>query len=194
MPRSDTRPTPHSRAHLTYSPTARVLHWTVAALVLITAPIGFIMADRGARDIWDATTNTLYSSHKLIGLIILALMIARLVFRLSHGAPDPEPTLTPVEKTVSEGVHWAIYAMLFAVPIGGYLGISYYPALDIFGVKVPGLVTPNEDTAKVVLKWHGYAAIALLGLIAMHIGAALMHGFIKKDGVLSRMIPGMRRD
>lgn len=195
MPRSDARPTPQARyAHLTYSPVARMLHWSVAGLVLVTAPIGFIMKDRGDRDVWDATTNTLYSTHKLIGLVVLALMVARLAYRLSHGAPPPEPTLTPVEKGVSEGVHWAIYAMLFVVPIGGYLGISYYPALDIFGVKLPGLVMPNEDTAKVVLKLHGVGAIALLGLVAVHIGAALMHAVVKKDGVLARMIPGMRRE
>lgn len=194
MPRTDTRMPPRSRAHLTYAPTARLLHWSIAALVLITAPIGFIMADRGARNIWDATTNTLYSSHKLIGLIILALMIVRIVYRLTQGAPEPEPTLTPVEKGVSEGVHWVMYVLLLAVPIGGYLGIAYYPALDVFGVKVPGVVTPNEDMAKIIFNLHSYAAIALLGLIAMHIGAALMHAFVKKDGVLSRMIPGMRRD
>jgi len=192
MPRTADRTPPRSRAHLTYAPTARMLHWSVAALVLMTAPIGFIMADRGARNIWDATTNTLYSSHKLIGLIILALMIVRIVYRLTQGAPEPEPTLTPVEKGVSETVHWAMYALLLAVPIGGYLGIAYYPALDVFGVKIPGLVTPNENTAKFIFQMHGFAAIALLGLIAMHIGAALMHRFVKKDGVLSRMLPNKR--
>jgi cytochrome b561 len=199
MPRTDASPNTSSRKTyprsdaLVYSPIARGLHWTVAALVLATAPIGLIMADRGARDIWDATTNNLYSTHKLIGLTILALMIARLVYRVSHGAPAPEPTLTPLEKGLSTVVHWAIYVMLFAVPIGGYLGISYYPALDIFGVKVPGLVTPNEDTAKAVFKLHGYGAFVLLGLVALHIAAALMHAIVKKDGVLGRMIPGMKK-
>ena len=194
MPRTDASPKTYPRSPvLVYSPVARGLHWSVAVLVLVTAPIGLIMADRGARDIWDATTNNLYSTHKLIGLTILTLMIARLAYRVSHGAPPPEPTLTPVEKGVSTVVHWAIYFMLFAVPIGGYLGISYYPALDIFGVKVPGLVTPNEDTAKAVFKLHGLGAFVLLGLVALHIGAALMHGFVKKDGVLGRMIPGMKR-
>ena len=194
MPRTDASPKTYPRSEaLVYSPVARGLHWSVAVLVLVTAPIGLIMRDRGARDIWDATTNNLYSMHKLIGLTILALMIARLFYRVSHGAPPPEPTLTPVEKGVSTVVHWAIYVMLFAVPIGGYLGISYYPALDIFGVKVPGLVTPNEETAKAVFKLHGYGAIALLGVIALHIAAALMHGFVKKDGVLGRMIPGMKK-
>lgn len=199
MPRTDASPKNHSQTvyprsdALIYSPIARGLHWSVAILVLVTAPIGFIMADRGARDIWDATTNNLYSTHKLIGLTILALMIARLVYRVSHGAPAPEPTLTPLEKGLSTVVHWTIYLMLFAVPIGGYLGISYYPALDIFGVKIPGLVTPNEDMAKAVFKLHGLGAFVLLGLVALHIAAALMHGFVKKDGVLGRMIPGMKK-
>jgi cytochrome b561 len=195
MPRSETTPAPANSqnpatqdpAKQVYSSTARAFHWSIALLVLITAPIGFQMAERGRANIWDATTNTMYSSHKLIGLIILALMIARLTYRLMHGAPASYPTLTTPQKAVSHAVHWSLYALLIAVPIGGYLGISYFPALDIFGVKIPGLVTPNEATAKQVLAIHGIAATALIGLIALHLGGAAYHLIIKGDGVVGRM-------
>jgi cytochrome b561 len=193
MPRSDALP--HSsikHKQLVYSPVARALHWTIAALVLITAPIGFIMTDRGERNIWDATTNNMYSTHKLIGLFILALMVGRWVYRLSHGAPPSEPTLTPAQKGLSHAVHWSLYVLLIAVPIGGFLGISYFPALDIFGVKLPALVSPNEDLAKQIFKIHGFAATVLLGLVVLHIAAALYHGFVKSDGVLARMWPGSK--
>lgn len=196
MPRADTSPNSNASksiqpsAPLVYSPTARAFHWTVALLVLITAPIGFIMADRGARNIWDATTNQLYSSHKLIGLIILALMIARLTYRLLHGAPASEPSLTSAQKGVSHAVHWTLYLLLIAVPVGGYLGISYYPALDVFGFKVPGLVTPNEAMAKEVFKMHALGALVLLGLIGLHLAGSAYHALVKCDGVLARMWPG----
>jgi cytochrome b561 len=178
---------PHGSRELVYSPVARMFHWTVAALVLITAPIGFIMADRGRADIWDATTNTLYSTHKLIGLIILTLMIARWIYRLTHGAPPSYAGLTPAQKGMSHAVHWSLYVLLVAVPIGGWLGISYYPALDIFGFKVPGLVTPNEETAKQVLAAHGIGACVLLTLVGLHLAGAAYHALIKSDGVLGRM-------
>jgi cytochrome b561 len=189
MPRTDARPAA-TAAPLVYSPVARALHWTVALLVIITAPIGYIMADRGARDIWDATTNQMYSTHKLIGLVILSLMIARWTYRLTHGAPASEPTLTSWQKGLSHAVHWSMYLLLLAVPIGGYLGIAYYPALDVFGVKIPGLVTPNEDLAKQIFKLHGAAATILLGLVGLHLGGAMYHAFVKGDGVLARMWPG----
>lgn len=192
MPRSETTPANLDPANLdpakqVYSPTARAFHWFIALLVLVTAPIGFMMAERGRANIWDATTNTMYSTHKLIGLIILALMIARLTYRLTHGAPASYPTLTTPQKAVSHAVHWSLYALLIAVPIGGYLGISYFPALNIFGVPIPGFVTPNEATAKQVLAIHGIAATVLVGLIALHLGGAAYHLLVKGDGVVGRM-------
>lgn len=199
MPRTDAAPAPASTPRidttgLIYSPAARMLHWIVAGLVFVTVPIGVVMVYRGnTLNLWDDTTNALYSTHKLIGVIIFVLIVARLVYRFSHGAPAPEPTLTPFERVASGTVHWAIYLLLFIVPIGGYLGVSYYPALDIFSWKLPGFVTPDEPTANQIFKMHALGAFVLAGLVAVHIGAALMHAFIKRDGVLGRMIPSMKR-
>ena len=192
MPRTETQTSAVAKP-LVYSPVARTFHWTVALLVLITAPIGFIMADRAARDIFDATTDTMYSTHKLIGLTILTLMIARLTYRLTQGAPPSEPTLAPWQKGLSHAVHWTMYGLLLAVPIGGYLGISYGDYLDIFGVKIPGFVAKNEDTAKAIFKMHALGATVLLSLVALHLAAVFHHFFILGDGVLARMWPGARK-
>ena len=187
MPRTETA----KSERLVYSPTARAFHWAVAALVIITAPIGFIMADRGERNIWDATTNNMYATHKAIGVVILLLMAARLTYRLMHGAPRFEPTLTSLQKGVSHAVHWTMYALLIMVPIGGYYGIAKYPALDVFGVKLPSFgITPDEKFAEQVFKLHGFAATVLLALVALHLAAAFHHTFVKGDGVLARMWPG----
>jgi cytochrome b561 len=177
-----------------YSGIARFFHWTVAALVLVTVPIGFIMSDRGERNIWDATTNQLYSSHKLIGLTILALMVARLAYRLTAGAPPSAATLAPAQKIVSETVHWALYLLLIGVAIGGWLGISYFGALNAFGIQIPSLfgVGKNEDVAKQIFVYHAIGGTIIAGLVLLHISGALFHLIVKRDGVFQRMWPGNR--
>ncbi len=174
-----------------YSPTARAFHWIVVLLIAIQIPIGFYMAYRGGDlNIWDSVTNNLYSSHKLIGVIILALVALRLAYRLIKGAPAPEPTLEPWQRIVSELTHWGIYVLLFAVPILGYLGVSMFPALDIFGAfKLPAIAAPDKAMSKEMFEYHELAAYALIALIAMHFGAAMHHYIFRKDNVLGRMLP-----
>lgn len=178
-----------------YSPTARRFHWITVLLLLLQVPVGVYMAYRGnVLNVWDATTNALYSSHKLIGMGILLLVIARLAYRVVHGAPADEPTLQTWHKVASAFNHWGLYVLLLVVPVLGWLGVSYYPALDIFGiVKLPGLVVPDEKTATVVFRYHGYAAFALIAFAGVHFGAAMYHYLIRGDNVLARMIPSMLR-
>lgn len=184
-----------SGSTLTYSPTARRLHWWTVAFLIVQIPLGFAMAYRGNDlNIWDGLTNTLYSSHKLIGVLFLLLILARLIYRFTHGAPADEPTLNTFEKVASHATHWGLYALLLVVPIIGWLGVSYYDARDVFGIfSIPAVTAKDTDFAARVLTWHKYAAIAILVLAAMHIGAALMHYIVKKDGVLARMLPSAGR-
>ncbi len=185
-----------------YSPRARLFHWLTVALLLVQAPVGFYMAYRGNKmpfkndkgeieyGVWDGLTNTLYSSHKALGIVILAVILARLAYRFSHGAPADEPTIEPWQKAASHATHWLLYGLLLLVPVLGYIGISYYPALELFGVKLPAVTGESEDMAKRVFGWHALGAFAILGLAGMHIGAALFHHLIRKDNVLRRMLPG----
>ena len=124
----------------TYSTAARRFHWWTVAFLAVQIPVGLYMAYRGnTLNVWDGLTNALYSSHKLLGITILVLVLARLIYRLSHGAPPDEPTLTWWQKGAAHFNHWGLYLMLLVVPILGYVGISLYPALDIFGLfSLPG--------------------------------------------------------
>ncbi|MGD9671642.1 MAG: cytochrome b [Hyphomicrobiaceae bacterium] len=178
-----------------YSPTARHFHWTVVALLALQIPIGFAMVYRGdTLNIWDSITNALYSSHKLIGMIILLVVILRLGYRLVYGAPPEEPTLEPWHRFASAINHWGLYVLLILVPVLGWLGVSYYPALDIFGViKLPGLVAANQKTAEIVFEYHELAAFLLIILAGVHLAAVLYHYLLRKDNVLARMIPGLMR-
>ena len=188
--RSAARPEP------VYSATARFFHWIIALLVAVMAVTGFAMVYRGKDlNIWDSLTNNLYSTHKALGLVVLALVVLRLLYRLIVGRPSDEATITPFQRFASHTVHWSLYVLLIAIPIGGWLGVSLFPALDVFGLfQIPALTAPDKALSEQVLWVHGLAAYILLGLVAIHIAAALYHHIIRGDGVLVRMLPSLRRD
>ena len=123
-------------------------------------------------------------------------MVARLIYRFAHGAPASEPTLTRWHKAASHATHWSLYLLLILVPVVGWLGISLYGAREVFGIAtIPALAAQNQAAADGVLLLHRYLAYLTIGLIGMHIGAALFHYFIRRDGVLARMLPSAgRRD
>ncbi|HEX2336883.1 MAG TPA: cytochrome b [Hyphomicrobiaceae bacterium] len=175
-------------AATTYSKTARRLHWWTVALIAIQAPLGFGMVYRGGTlNIWDAITNTLYNAHKLIGIVIFFLVLARLAYRLTQGAPADEPTIEWWQKAAAHATHWSLYLLLLLVPIAGYLGISLYPALDVFGIPLPSIAPANQAAAERVFFLHWIGAVLIILLVSAHVGAALFHYFIRKDGVLQRM-------
>lgn len=177
-----------------YGALARWLHWLTVAGVFTMLPLGLVMTYRGdTMEMWDATTNALYSAHKLLGFLLLWLTAGRLIWRLLHGAPPDEPTLLWWQKAGSHLVHWLLYGLLLVVPLLGWIGVSLFPSLTIFGLfDLPALASPDEEAAKRVLAVHGALALSMALVIAGHIGAALYHYFIRKDGVLRRMLPGLR--
>jgi cytochrome b561 len=178
----------------TYSPLARRFHWWTLVLVATQIPMGLYMTYRGnVLKAFDVVTNTLYDSHKLLGLIIFFLVIARLGYRLAHGAPKDEPSLKWWQRAASHATHWALYCMLLVVPTLGYIGISLYPALTIFAVPLPAITPANAAAAQRVFTAHYLGAILLLLLVGAHFGAALFHYVICKDGVLARMLPAAGR-
>lgn len=177
-----------------YSPPARRFHWWTVALILVQVPLGLYMAYRGnVLGIFDDLTNNLYGSHKLIGIIIFLVVLARLAYRLMHGAPTDEPTLEWWHKAASHFNHWGLYLLLLATPIAGYIGISQYPALNIFGIPLPGIVAADQDAASRTFMIHFWLALVLVAFVAIHVAAALYHYVIRKDNVLTRMLPSLRR-
>lgn len=184
-----------------YSSRARLYHWLTACLILVQFPIGFYMTYRGYEMPWtneageaktglfDGVTGTLYDTHKLIGLTILAVVLARLVYRLKNGAPSSDPSVPPALTGIAHGVHWLIYVLLIAVPIGGYIGVSYYGALNVFGLPLVAVTAKDEKFSETIFEAHEAAALTLLALIVLHVGAAVYHRVVRKDRVVERMLP-----
>jgi len=185
----------------TYTPAARGLHWLIALLILVQLPLGFYMSYRGnempsvnekgepVKGVFDALTGYLYSSHKLLGLIVLALIVLRLLYRLTRGTPRSDPTVPPALTGVSHLVHWALYALLLAVPILGYTAISYGNYLDVFNFRLPMLTEKNDVLSKQVFHWHEIGALLIIAFVSLHVVAAIYHRFVRRDRVVERMIP-----
>ncbi len=175
-----------------YSRVARAFHWVTVLAVFAMLPLGLAMTYRGKTlNIFDATTDALYSAHKLIGFLLLWLMAGRLIYRLAHGAPPDEPTLTWWQKAASHLVHWLLYGLLLVVPLLGWLGVLLFPARTVFNLfDLPALAAPDQGTAERVLGIHGALALLLGAIAGLHILAVLHHRVILRDGVLRRMWPG----
>jgi cytochrome b561 len=174
-----------------YAPMARMFHWITVGFILFLVPLGLYMTYRGnTLNVWDATTNNLYSAHKLLGFTLLWIVLARLVYRRKNGAPPDEPTLEPWQRLASHATHWSLYGLLILVPLMGWIGVSLYPAREIFGLfSLPALWTPNQDAAHTAFLLHEWLGKLLALLVVVHVGAALFHHFIRKDNVLRRMLP-----
>ena len=173
-----------------YSGLQKLVHWLTALLVFVMIPVGFLMVRRGAATNFDALTGQLYTMHKTFGAIVLLLVLLRVGLRLGRGAPAPEPSLGRLQVIAAESVHGLLYVALVAVPLLGWFGTSAYGAREILGgLSLPEILSKNEALAETLLHWHGLFAFGLAALVAAHVGAALMHRFILKDGVMRRMLP-----
>ena len=170
-----------------YPPTSKWLHWLVAGSVLVMIPIGIAMGRVGKGPLQD----TLYTLHKSFGILVLALMVARLINRLVVGAPAPAPGLARWQRAVSSATHGLLYVLLVIQAIGGWLANSAYGApTPFFGLfELPALRDKDQAFAEQVFGNHRFFGFVIAGLAAMHIAAALQHYFIKKDRVLQRMLP-----
>ena len=173
---------------LRYSRVAVALHWAIALLVLSTIPLGLYGANaegdlaRLAKDV-----------HKPIGILILALTLVRVGWRLGHVPPALPDTMTPALRRIARGTHVAFYVLLLLLPLSGWWMSSAVPvrhpiSMGLF--DVPFLPVPrgfaSAGPAHLV---HTVLGFLMIGLAALHIAAALKHHFVDKDAVLARMLP-----
>jgi cytochrome b561 len=190
MPASEGVPARREADAIGYSPIARLFHWLTVGAIVIQVTTAKLMTDRYEANIVDATTNTLYSSHKLIGFLVLIMIVARLGYRLTHGAPPAEPSLSPFQRIASNTVHWALYALLLLVPLGGWMAVSLHGAREVFDIVALPQITPvNQDLGGKMFEIHKIGGFAIVALASVHVAAALYH-VMMGDGVMRRMLSG----
>jgi cytochrome b561 len=171
-----------------YTVTARVLHWLMAVLVLGMIVVGVIIANE-----WGGPLQEwLYNLHKSTGAILFPLILFRLYYRWTH-PPAPLPADIPaIQQFAAHATHYALYALLIAQPLFGWVGTATYPApVPIYGLfELPQIWPENRALSEQLLFVHKLIGIAIAVVAAMHIGAALFHHVVRKDRVLMRMVTG----
>jgi cytochrome b561 len=170
-----------------YSGFAMLLHWVIAICILTMIPIGIVMGTLQPGNV----QNGLYVTHRSFGVLVLALMLVRLVYRLAHGVPAPEPTLTAWQRVVSHITHLALYALVIAQALIGWAATSAYGAsISVFSLfTLPAILAKDEAISKPLFAAHDLLGFTIAGLVALHVGAALYHFLIRGDGVMQRMVP-----
>ena len=169
-----------------YGSTAVGFHWAVAALVVFLGTLGLLFDDipKESRPFW-------INVHGCVGLVYFALVIARLVWRTSHKPPDLPPDIGEFDRRTSLAAHHLLYVLMVLIPIFGIVAYVWHGrAFDYgfaqlnFGVASnPNVFHPAEDV-------HQVLAYCLFGVAALHAAAALYHHFVRRNGVLLRILPG----
>lgn len=170
-----------------YPSSSKLLHWAIAICVLTTIPLAITMI----RIEEGPTQDVLFNIHKSLGVLIFILMMLRIINRLVVGAPVPDPEIEPWQRTVSSAVHTALYVLLVAMPIVGYVANSAYgTTTPFFGLfELPMIVGENEELSDQLFTLHRWTGWLVAVLVLIHIGAALYHHIIRRDNVLRRMLP-----
>ena len=166
----------------TYTRVARWLHWGIGLLI-----IGNLIGGLAH----DVAPQIIMPLHKSTGLLILVLSLARLGWRLTHRPPAFPAAMPGWEKLVGSITHWIFYALMVLIPLSGWIMSSAGDRpLDFYGL----FPVMKFDVVKESALWdvahegHELLAFAMIGLLLLHIGAALRHHIVLKDGVLARML------
>ena len=168
-----------------YSLPHRVIHWIMAVAILIAIPGGVIMGKLPPGQM----QNNVYDLHKSLGVLVLVLALIRIALKRRDGVPPPATGVEPWQTMAATSVHHALYALMVIVPVLGFVANSFYgAAIPFFWLFTISTFTPhNEEIAGAIFSMHTALAILFGILLAVHIGAALYHRFIRKDTVFARM-------
>jgi cytochrome b561 len=170
----------------TYDPMSIALHWATALLVVVQMTLAQIWG------LWGRPTHHLMVvAHMSFGIILTAVIVARLLWRWIPGHEVPAAEVGWL-RIASKGVHYLLYAMLAAEAVLGFLlRWSGGESMSFFGVQIASPIAewsrPAHHLVGELHEWNGWAIIAVA---AGHAAAALYHHYVLRDGVLRRMLPG----
>lgn len=167
-----------------YNPLARLMHWSVAVLVVAVLPVGFVI-----KYIKDDSKLIFYGIHESLGFLVLWLMLLRLAVRLFAPPPPPVPMPLLFERTAAI-VHGLLYVALIAQPVLGFLMTNAFGfPLNWFGLTVVWSPLGKDPTWAPILKEaHIYLGWTILGLLVLHLGGVVFHHVMRRDATLYRMI------
>ena len=168
----------------------RVLHWATAVILVVS--VSAILY----RETTEQKTlrQVLMELHRQLGLLVLLLLVARVAVRSVKGLVNHALGPSAARRRAAAVAHWSMYGVLAGLVLLGWaLCNAHAIHLRLFGViPLPDLVAPDSDLADTLSDYHIWAAWVLLSLVVPHVLAALWHHYIRRDGVLTAMLPGRR--
>ena len=179
----------HVAAPARYDAGAIAFHWTVAALVIFLGALGLLFDDipKDSRPFW-------INVHGSVGLIYLALVIARLTWRAGHRPPPLPTNVGAFWRRASSGAHHLMYVLMLVIPAAGIVAYIWHGRSFDYGFfRLNFGVPSNKAIFHPAEEIHQLLAYSLFGLVGLHVTGALWHQYVRRDGVLLRMLPGAAR-
>ena len=168
-----------------YTRVAIILHWLIALGVLAQIALGWWMIEipkspPGVRTYW-------FNIHKSIGLTLGMLILLRVVWRFTRGAPPLPDHIPGWQRMAAKVSHFVMYACMIIMPVSGYLGSSFtkYP-IKYFGTTLPHWGWDAPAYKEICSQVHYITVIIFMALIALHFTAAVKH-MMARDGVIQRI-------
>jgi len=170
-----------------YTGVAKLLHWLILALLVTQFAIAWTMPNIGR----GSVPIGLIGWHLSVGLTILAVMLVRLGWRLTHSVPPAPSDLPRSLALLSRITHYLLYAVLIVLPLLGWANASARGwAVRLFGVvPLPPLTAKGSALGHQLGNIHATLATVLLAIVALHVAGALYHALILKDRTVQRMLP-----
>ena len=173
-----------------YDAVAKGFHWVMAALLISVFALGLYMQGLP----FSPDKLKFYSWHKWAGICVLSLVAFRLIWRLTHRPPVMPNDMPAWQKIAAHAAHLALYLLMFAIPVSGWLMSSAKGVTTVlFGLwPLPDLVARDRELGDALQNLHWYLNVSLALFVAIHVLAVFKHHFLDKDDILRRMLPGIR--
>ncbi|SPM33608.1 Cytochrome b561 [Mycobacterium rhizamassiliense] len=171
------------RAAVRFTLLSRILHWTMAPMVIVQLLIGVTMIAS------LAYYPLLLAIHRPLGMAILVFAVVRLVNRLSHRPPPFLATMGRVERRIATWSEYALYALLLAQPVVGWamLSAARFPIIAVGPIRLPDITPRNLDLYAALRECHGVLAFLLFATFTAHVCAVLFHTLVLRDKLIGRM-------
>lgn len=175
-----------------YTHTAVALHWLIALLIFGAFPLGVYMHELPL----SPYKLQLYSYHKWAGMTVLLLALLRVLWRLTHKPPPLLPGMPRWQEIAAHVVHHGLYLLVLAVPLSGWLMSSAlgFPVVWFGVLPLPDLIGKDKALGDMLKEVHEVLNYTLLLLVLAHVGGALKHHLIDRDGTLARMLPFLKKE
>lgn len=172
-----------------YTLTAQALHWLTVLLILMILPVAWVMMSlpKGPEQDW------MMVFHRSLGVTIFTVVVVRLAWRLTHPAP-PSPSGAPrVTELISQVTHGLLYALLLLMPVTGYLQSADDRPVSYFGLFNCPELPRDKALGHIAQVFHLAGQWGIYALVGLHVAATVWHVAIRRDGLLSLMIPPQDR-